>query len=102
MTFQRDSCNIGAPTDAAMYVEEVEHRTACQGGYPGLYDMSGNLEEWVDGCDKDTGSSDACGIAGNASYTGALNPDDITCHGSLFGAPRNTHYYLLGFRCCAD
>jgi sulfatase modifying factor 1 len=102
MTLQRATCNIDAASDAAMYVEEVQHRASCQGGYPGLYDMGGNLEEWVDGCDRDTGSNDDCAIAGSASFTGALTNDDLTCHGSVFGAPRNTRYYLLGIRCCAD
>jgi sulfatase modifying factor 1 len=101
-SLQRESCNIGAPTDAAMYVEPVQHRATCQGGYPDLYDMSGNMEEWVDGCDKDVGSADECAVAGSASFTGDLKPEDLTCHGSVFGAARNTRFYLLGFRCCAD
>src|SRR6185436_1242308 len=98
----RVACNIGAPSDAAMYVEEVKHRATCQGGYPGLFDMGGNLEEWVDGCDKDTGSADNCAVAGSSSWTGDLTPDDLSCSGSVFGSPRNTRFYLLGFRCCAD
>jgi sulfatase modifying factor 1 len=102
MTLQRERCNIDAPTDAAMYAEPVQHRPACEGGYPGLYDMGGNLEEWVDGCDKDVGSNDSCAIAGSASFTGTLTADDLTCHGSVFGLPRNTRYYLLGIRCCVD
>jgi len=102
MNLQRAACNIDAPTDAAMYVEEVKRRPACEGGYPGLFDMGGNLEEWVDACDKDTGATDDCAVAGSASYTGALTPEDLSCHGSVFGQPRNTRYYLLGFRCCAD
>jgi hypothetical protein len=57
-----------------MYVEEVKHRAACEGGYPGLFDMGGNLEEWVDGCDKDTGSADDCAVAGSSSWTGDLTP----------------------------
>jgi hypothetical protein len=101
-TFNKSVCNTDAPTKAAMYVEEVRHRPACQGGYPGLYDLGGNLEEWIDACDKDTGATDLCGIAGSTSFTGGLFPDDLTCSGSIFGEARNVRYYLLGFRCCAD
>jgi sulfatase modifying factor 1 len=99
--FSRTTCNTDAPTSAAMYVEEVKHRPRCEGGFTGLYDMSGNMEEWIDACDKDTGAADKCGIAGSTSYTGDLTPSDLTCSGSIFGEARNTQYYLLGFRCCA-
>jgi sulfatase modifying factor 1 len=102
MTLQRAACNIDAPTTSAMYVEEIKHRATCEGGFPGLFDMGGNLEEWTDACDKDSGSGDSCAIAGSAAFTGDLKPDDISCHGSVFGQPRNTRYYLLGIRCCAD
>src|SRR5688572_33201780 len=102
LAFAKSTCNVDAPTSAAMYVEEVKHRTRCERGYPGLFDMSGNLEEWIDACDANGGAADKCGIAGHTSFTGDLLPEDLTCSGSIFGEARNTRYYLLGFRCCAD
>jgi hypothetical protein len=102
MTLQRSACNIDAPTTAAMFIEEVKHRLTCEGGFPGLFDMDGNMEEWVDACDKDAGSGDQCAVAGQPAFTGDLTADDLSCHGSVFGQPRNTRYYMLGIRCCAD
>jgi formylglycine-generating enzyme len=102
MNFQRATCNIDAPTNAAMFVEEVKHRSGCEGGYPGLFDMGGNMEEWTDACDKDGARDDSCAIAGSTAYSGDLTPDDLSCHGSVFGQRRDTRYYMLGFRCCAD
>jgi hypothetical protein len=100
--FSRTACNTDAPTTAAMYVEEVKKRATCEGGYSGLFDMGGNLEEWIDACDKDATRDDSCGIAGSTSFMGTLTANDLTCSGSIFGEKRDTQYYLLGIRCCAD
>lgn len=101
-TFAKSTCNVDAPANVAMYVEAVKFRPRCEGGFPGLFDMSGNLEEWIDACDANAAATDKCGIAGSTAWTGDLVPDDLTCGGSIFGEARNTRFYMLGFRCCAD
>ena len=72
----------GAPLD-------VTTKPACVGGYPGIYDMSGNVGEWLDcGCEyddpdptktsayvggggyQDTGSALACAPTRSQSLTG--------------------------------
>jgi formylglycine-generating enzyme len=67
----------------------------CEGGYEGLFDMNGNVEEWEDACRPVDGGV-ICEKRGNdyASGNGACNqsfPEDV------FEANGDT-----GFRCCAD
>jgi formylglycine-generating enzyme required for sulfatase activity len=77
--------------------------TQCNGGYPGLVDMVGNVEEWVDSCDEngetDGGgtSVDRCHAMGdefgeNFSGPGCRNTDYDT---------RNETWAGIGFRCCS-
>jgi len=101
-TYKATACNTGAPTESAQYIANVRSYPMCEGGYAGLYDMSGNVEEWVDACDKNTGSGDSCASAGASAYLGGLTAAEITCADSFYNTPRNTRYVMLGFRCCAD
>jgi hypothetical protein len=96
------ACNTGALSEKAQYLAAVRHFPQCEGGYRGIFDMSGNVEEWVDACDKNSGASDDCASAGASAYLGGLTPAEITCTDSLYGTPRSTQYIFLGFRCCAD
>jgi sulfatase modifying factor 1 len=101
-SYNQHVCNTDAANESISHLENVMNRAGCVGGYPGLWDMSGNVEEWIDACDKDTGAGDNCGIAGSAAFIDKLTPKDLTCTGSVFGQARSTRFVLLGFRCCAD
>jgi hypothetical protein len=96
------ACNTAAPAEKAQYIADVMHFPGCNGGYSGVFDMTGNVEEWVDACDKSTGGSDLCASAGASAYEAGLAPADVTCTESVYGTPRNTQYVFLGFRCCTD
>jgi formylglycine-generating enzyme len=76
----------------------------CRGStapYSSLYDLSGNADEWEDGCNQKQGNggNDACRVrSGNylddASY--------LLCSGAYARFKRNERYLSIGIRCCAD
>lgn len=69
----------------------------CEGGYPRLLDMSGNVWEWEDACDGTTGSSDNCRVRG-ASFG---DSDRLGCSSAEHDG-RAVEGSNLGFRCCAE
>jgi formylglycine-generating enzyme required for sulfatase activity len=75
----------------------VKSAEACVGGYEGLWDMSGNLAEWVDSCSGETGPTDACHIRGGSLSASA---EQLRCDGESATA-RSTSSNYIGFRCCA-
>jgi formylglycine-generating enzyme required for sulfatase activity len=74
--------------------------TGCVGGFPGLYDMSGNVNEWQDACD-DAGADaalDLCSFRGGSF----LNHSTAACDDTSGNIVRRGTYGDLGFRCCSD
>jgi formylglycine-generating enzyme required for sulfatase activity len=96
------ACN-GGDTGLPEGLVDVGSFLACEGGYSGIWDMSGNAWEWIGNgaCSTSLGAGDVCVAAGGASYAGqsALRcrtlsaPTDFT---------RSSRQHRLGFRCCAD
>ena len=94
-TFDPKACNgndheAGAPLPAPSFA-------TCEGGYPGLVDMAGNVQEWFDGCDvadAATGGNDMCLLGG-----GSFNLANVGCN-TVFVGPRSLTYFDLGIRCC--
>ena len=63
----------------------------CVGSVPGLFDMSGNLKEWVEG-----GDSRGCTVGGSyQSECSSLRCDSQDCL-----TPEDTQSDRIGFRCC--
>jgi len=58
------------------YPREVGSTASCQGGYPGLLDMSGNIWEWEDSCNGSNGNGDVC-LTRGGSYVEAAG--DLSC-----------------------
>ncbi len=78
----------GAPVPVATFA-------ACQGGEHGLFDMSGNVEEWIDACTpSDTGTH--CLVRGGGWKDDTM---DSTCAHPIVAGIRDV-YEDVGFRCC--
>jgi formylglycine-generating enzyme required for sulfatase activity len=78
--------------------------TSCEGGYPGIFDLSGNVWEWEDRCwptSDDaglTGPGDFCFVRGGAFTEGSGN---LTCVGPGVGYTRGSQTNNIGIRCCS-
>ncbi len=115
-------CNDGTAVAA------VGGMPGCHGAAPpfdGIFDMSGNVQEWDDTCqvnpfaaDGGTGAGQMCALRGGGFFVGGPPPmggpfnfvaASMICgtmlDGMQFGVqfgPRNLENQALGFRCCAD
>jgi sulfatase modifying factor 1 len=104
--YQPTACN-GAPVGAGAPVA-VGSLKQCVGGYPGLFDMSGNVSEFLDSCSTTPNAGcgtgpecDLCLLVGGGFLSGADGGSNIDC---AYGNEvyRNSTYDDNGFRCCAD
>ena len=79
--------------------QPVASAAGCQGAFPGVFDLSGNVWEWEAACDGTTGQTDKCRRRGGAFYisSGALRCDTEVVAGYF----RNFESDSIGFRCCA-
>ena len=80
----------GGPAGTA----SVGSLSGCVGGYPGIFDMTGNVEEWIDACDSSDPKS-YCEIMG-----GSVSSDVAECRTATYGT-RDERLLGRGFRCCA-
>jgi formylglycine-generating enzyme required for sulfatase activity len=95
-TFATTACN-GIPRGLGNLVA-AGSEPACVGGFPGLFDMSGNVDEWDDSCNGQTGVNDACRVRGGSidSDANGLRCDDSN------NVNRDAAANWLGFRCCGS
>jgi formylglycine-generating enzyme required for sulfatase activity len=91
-TYDQGACN-GVDYHANKTLD-VAQLSACQGGYPNLYDMSGNVAEWEDACAGDT-----CRVRGGA-FDHTSTPMLLACDGSFDAYARGADAERVGFRCC--
>jgi sulfatase modifying factor 1 len=88
-TYDANACVFGSGRQAA------GSKQTCEGGFPGVFDMSGNVEEWVDECAN--GFSDC--LARGADYS---TPNASECATAATAAqPRMLKEPWRGFRCCS-
>jgi len=93
-TYQGSSCN-GADYGKGAPIAPGE-AAPCEGGYPSLRDMSGNVWEWEDSCEGSAGAADSCRIRGGSFSQSAAA---LGCDADSALA-RNTTGKSVGFRCC--
>jgi hypothetical protein len=88
----------------------VASAPSCQGGYDGLFDMSGNVAEWEDSCSAASGANDNCLIRGGSVLDAESTAPSLLCNDSAISdatpmpatAKRNARNELVGLRCCYD
>jgi hypothetical protein len=94
-------CNL---SDGFRGVAPVATYPGCEGYYPGVFDMLGNVWEWIDSCQGDTGPDDVCAPMGGSTIDGT----DAFCFyysDTLTGTEpwrRDDKILYAGIRCCAD
>jgi formylglycine-generating enzyme required for sulfatase activity len=102
-TFDAGACVVDKPQPAAAEAGR------CEGAYPGLLDMSGNVAEWIDlcggselapNCTQDAGSCTYCWAQGG--YYSHGEPQSGTRCASDTLTARGAARDIIGFRCCAD
>jgi formylglycine-generating enzyme required for sulfatase activity len=73
---------------------------ACQasGTYAGVFDLSGNVAEWIDACETYEGFLDACSEIGGSWPGGTYHAQ---CS-SLGDSARHRVHEAIGFRCCSE
>jgi formylglycine-generating enzyme required for sulfatase activity len=71
----------------------------CEGGVAGLFDMSGNVEEWQNACNGHTGAGDAC-LNGTGAFDYGTDPTGTRCD-FADNDVRSGQFPDVGIRCCA-
>jgi formylglycine-generating enzyme required for sulfatase activity len=84
----------GACNSNGMGVSAVGSHAGCEGASSGVFDMVGNVAEWVNACDANSGAADGCETIGGSFA------DDGTCSLSSL-KHRDEQLPSVGFRCCS-
>jgi len=98
--YSPSACNtldVGADSSAP-----VGTAPGCVGGFPGIFDMSGNVGEWENTCfrapDGGPRSEDTCALRGG-SYE---HSDTLVRCTDGYANPRSQTFGDVGFRCCSS
>ncbi|HEU4582964.1 MAG TPA: SUMF1/EgtB/PvdO family nonheme iron enzyme [Polyangiaceae bacterium] len=81
-------------------IADVATFPGCEGYFPGLFDMAGNVSEWVDGCDDATGAADVCYQMGGNIFDQKSYCDEVY-NDTEDAFRRDEKAVASGFRCCS-
>jgi formylglycine-generating enzyme len=95
-TYDPQACNVS--DKGVSLAVSVGSLPTCEGGFTGIFDMSGNAWEWEDSCEASTGPDDSCRRRGGAYVNDEFN---VVCKVGKT-QPRGLGTPYVGFRCCAD
>lgn len=100
-SFDSTACRLTEDPEAGTDMGPVHPGTMkkCEGGYPGIFDMVGNIREWENACSGDAGATDQCRRRGAAFNE--VNQPESNCAFD-YESPRNVRTLSSGVRCCAD
>lgn len=73
----------------------------CEGGVPGLFDMSGNVFEWQDACEDGSGANPAKDYCASTGGDYGEDAVDMACRADEVHE-RSESFDWIGFRCCKD
>ena len=76
---------------------QVASHVSCEGGFSGLYDMAGNVYEWLADC-KGT----YCKFRGGGYFTNEPVERFTGCGGACAGNQKPLQSGTVGIRCCRD
>ncbi|MFO0661131.1 MAG: SUMF1/EgtB/PvdO family nonheme iron enzyme [Polyangiaceae bacterium] len=94
-SYNPDACN-GASNNLSSTIP-VASLATCEGGTPGVFDMSGNVREWENSCEPLSAPGSRCLVRGG----GFSDVESALQCTSAVSVPRNTHADDIGFRCCS-
>jgi formylglycine-generating enzyme len=78
-------------------VVAVASLAACEGGFPGIFDLSGNVSEWEDACEELGTPSARCVFRGG-DFT--ETSETLSC-AAMWKQPIDYQQDYIGFRCCS-
>jgi formylglycine-generating enzyme len=91
------NCNSSGYSPSDMGPRDLATMSECEGGYEGIYNMSGNVAEWEWSCSS-TSSNAPCSTRGGSYLDG---PYEVRCSGTI-NLGRHEYAENVGFRCCAN